>query len=73
MQDNKTLLRQRIFKSRQTQHVVKVNFVATKMATFTTEVEKNYKKLMLRHSKENKAEISVATKEDYVTTIKVVE
>ena len=43
-----------------------------------TEVEKNYKKhvathkLMLQHNKELKAEISVAAKEDYVTTIKIV-
>ena len=30
--------------SRQTQHEVEVNFVATKMAIVATEVEKNYKK-----------------------------
>ena len=30
--------------SRQTQHEVGVNFVTTKMATFLTEVENNYKK-----------------------------
>ena len=57
----------------QTQHEVEVNSVATKTATVTTEVEKNYKKLMLRHNKENKAEISVSTKDDYVTTIKITE
>ena len=44
-----------------------------------TEVEKNYKKnvatqkLMLRHNKELNEEISIATKEDYVETIKVAE
>ena len=64
---------------RQTQYEVEVNSVATKTATVTIEVEKNYKKnvatqkLMLRHSKELKAEVSIATKEDYVLTIKVVE
>ena len=41
------------------------------MNSVATEVENNYKKLMLRHSKENKAEISVTTKEDYVATIKI--
>ena len=34
--------------SRQTQHEAEVN-VATKTATIATEVEKNYKKLMLLH------------------------
>ena len=56
-----------------------MNSVATNTVTVLTEVEKNYKKnvttqkLMLRHSRELKAEVSVATKEDYVATIKVVE
>ena len=65
--------------SRQTQHEVEVNSVVTKTTTIAIEVKKNYKKnvttqkLMLRHSKELKAEVSVATKEDYVTTIKVIE
>ena len=59
--------------SRQTQHEVEVNSVTTKTVIVVTEVEKNHKKLMLRHSKENKAEIYVATKEDYVETIKIVE
>ena len=40
MNDKKTLSRQRIFKSRQTQHEVEVKYVATKMTTVTTEVEK---------------------------------
>ena len=35
--------------SQQTQHEVKVNTIAKKTATITTEVEKNYKKLMLLH------------------------
>ena len=33
MKDKKTLLRQRIFKSRKTQHEAEVNFVATETAT----------------------------------------
>ena len=37
-----------------------MNSIATKTVT-AKNVEKNYKKLMLRHSKENKVEISVAT------------
>ena len=49
MKDKKTLLRQKIFKLRQTQHEVEVNFVATKTVTVPTEVEKNHKKLMLGH------------------------
>ena len=64
---------------RQTQHGDEVKSIVTKTATVATKVEKNYKKnvathkLMLRHNKELKAEVSVATKEDYVATIKVVE
>ena len=50
-----------------------MNFVVTKTATIATEVKKNHKKLMLRHNKENKVEIYVVTKEDYVTTIKIAE
>ena len=73
MKDKKTLSRQRIFRLQQTQHEVEVNSVVTKTATVSTKVEKNYKKLMLRHYKENKVEIFVATKEDYVVTIKIVE
>ena len=45
--------------------------VATKTATVIMEVEKKDTELMLRHSKENNAEISVATKEDYVAIIKI--
>ena len=65
--------------SRQTQLEVEVNSVATKTTIVATEFENNYKKnvptlkLMLRHNKELKVEISVATKEDYVATIKVAE
>ena len=65
--------------SRQTQLEVEVNFVATKKGIVVTEVEKNYKKnvttqkLMLRRNKELKVDIFVATKEDYVATIKAVE
>ena len=44
MKDKKTLSRQRISLSRQTQHEVEVNSIAKKMATVVTEVEKNYKK-----------------------------
>ena len=47
MKDKKALSRQRLFKSRQTQHEVEVNFVATKTVTIMIEVEKNHKKLML--------------------------
>ena len=56
-----------------------MNSISIKTATVLTEVEKNYKKnvvtqkLMLRHSKELKAEVFVMTKEDYVVTINVVE
>ena len=71
MKDEKTLSRKRIFMSRKTQHEVEVNFVVTKTVIVATEVEKNHKKLMLLHSKENKEEISVVTKEDYVKTIKI--
>ena len=35
--------------SRQTQHEVEVNSVATKTATIATEVEKNYKKNVAPH------------------------
>ena len=54
-----------------------MNSIAKKTAIIETEVKKNYKKnvttqkLMLRHNKELKAEISIATKEDYVATIKI--
>ena len=47
MKDKKTLSRQIIFMSQQTQHEVEVNSVATKTTTVVKEVEKNYKKLML--------------------------
>ena len=47
IKDKKTLSRQRIFKSLQTQHEVEVNSVETKMATVATKVEKYHKKLML--------------------------
>ena len=57
-----------------------MNFVATKMAIVAIEIEKNFKKFMLRHINiccdtitKNKAEISIATKEDYVVTIKIVD
>ena len=50
-----------------------MNPVVKKTTIDATEVEKNYKKLMLRHNTELKAEISIATKEDYVATIKIVE
>ena len=49
MKDKKSLSRKRIFKSRQTQHEVEVNSVATKTVTVAIDVEKNHKKLMLRH------------------------
>ena len=74
MKDKKTLSRQRSFLSRQTQLEVEVNSVETKTTIVSTEVEKNYKKnvatrkLMLRHNKEVKADISVGTKENYVAT-----
>ena len=48
-----------------------MNSITTKTVIVAKKVEKNHKKLMLRHSKENKAEISVAIKEDYVTIIKI--
>ena len=79
MKDNKTLSRQRSFMLRKTQHEVGVNSIEINTATVTIRNEKNYKKnvatqkLLLRHSKELKAETFVATKEDYVVTIKVVE
>ena len=53
--------------SRQTQHKVEVNSVATKTFIVAIKVEKNYKKnvvtqkLMLRHNEELKVEIFVAT------------
>ena len=53
---------------RQTKYEVEVNSVATKTTTVIIEVEKNYKKnvatqkLMLRHSKELKAEVSIEAK-----------
>ena len=79
MKDKKILSRQRNFMSRQTEHEDEVNSVATKTGIVRTKVEKNYKKnvttqkIMLRHNKELEAKPSVATKEYYVTTIKVVE
>ena len=48
-----------------------MNSITTKTVTVVTKVEKNYKKLMLRHSKENKAKIFIAAIKDYVTTIKI--
>ena len=68
MKDKKTLSRKRIFKSRQTQHDVEVNFVVTKTATVMTEVEKKDTETYVAHNKENKAEISIATKMFYVVT-----
>ena len=65
--------------SRQTQLEVEVNSVVTKTAIVVIKFEKNYKKnvvtqkLMSQYNKELKAEISIATKEDYIATIKVVE
>ena len=50
-----------------------MNSFAIKMATIIKEGEKKHKQLMLRHIKENKEEISVTIKEDYVSTIKIVE
>ena len=56
-----------------------MNYVATKTLIITIKVEKNYKKnvaiqkLVLRPNEKLKVEISVASKEDYVLTIKVVE
>ena len=53
--------------SRQTQHKVEVNFVATKTSIVTTKVKNNYKKnvamqqIMSRHNEELKEEISIAT------------
>ena len=73
MNDKKTLSQLGIFNSRQTQHEVEVNSITTKTVTVATEVEKNHKKLKLQHNKENKEEISIASKEDYVTTIKFAE
>ena len=79
MKDKKTLSQQRIFMLRQTQLEVEVNSLVTKTAIVSTEVEKIYKKnvvtqkLMLRHIKELKVDISVATKEYYVATIKAAE
>ena len=49
MKDKKTLSRQKYFMSRQTQHEVEVNSIATKMATVVIEVEKNYKKNVATH------------------------
>ena len=68
MKDKKTLSRQRIFMSRQTQHEVEVNSVATKTTIYAKEVEKNYKKLMLRHGKEFKEEVSITIQKFYVAT-----
>ena len=70
MGDKTTMSRQRSFMSRQTQHEVEVNFVMTKTNIVAIEVEKITRR-MLRQNKELKAEISVATKEDYIATIKV--
>ena len=49
---------------RQTQHEVEVNSIAIETATVVIEE---------RHNKENKAESSITTKEDYVATIKIAE
>ena len=74
LKGNKTLSQQKSFMSRQTQHKVEVNSIATKTSIVTTKVEKNYKKnvathkIMLRHNEELKAKISITTKENYVTT-----
>ena len=71
MKDKMTLSRQKSFMSRQTQLEVEVNFVATKTTIVVNEVEKNYKKnvttlkLMLRHNKELKPDISVTTKRSF--------
>ena len=60
--------------SQQTQHKVEVNFVVTKTSIVSKKKEKNYKKnvamhkIMSRHNEELKAEISIATKENYVAT-----
>ena len=56
-----------------------MNVVVIKMAVFVTEVEKNDKKIvatqkrMLRHNNELKENISVATNENYIATIKAAE
>ena len=55
MKDKKTLSRQKSFMSRQTQHEVEVNSVATKTAIVAIEIEKNYRK-------------NAATHKTYVTT-----
>ena len=53
-----------------------MNVVATKTTIVETKSEDNEKKnvmtqkLMLRHNNELKADISIATREDYVVTIK---
>ena len=47
---------------RQTQHEVEVNSIAIEMTTIMIEE---------RHNKGNKAESSIAKKEDYVVTIKI--
>ena len=49
-----------------------MNFFATKTNIVAIEVEKITRR-MLRQNKELKEEISVATKEDYVATVKFVE
>ena len=73
MKDKKILSRRGIFKSQQTKHEGEVNFIATKRLLSRQKLRRKTQKLMLRHSKGNKAEISMATKEDYVATIKIAE
>ena len=56
-----------------------MNVVVTKTTIITTEVENNDKKIvatqkwMLQHNNELRAHISIATKENYVETIKAAE
>ena len=72
MKDMQTLSRQRISLPRQRKLEFEVNVVVI-------EVEKNDKKIvatqkqMLRHNIELKADISIATKENYVAIIEVAE
>ena len=59
--------------------MAQINVVVTKTTIVMTEVEENDKKIvvtqkrMLRHNNELKAYISIAMKENYVTTIKAAE
>ena len=74
-----TLFRHRISLLRQRKLEAEVIVVATKTTIVVIESEDNDKKnvatqkLMLRHNNELKADISVTTKENYVTKIKVAE